>query len=248
MILKTSKQIERMAELGKIIAEIVKNLHDTADIGLSPQGLNQKAAALCKEFGVNPSCKGFQGYPAETCIGINSQAVHNIPSNMKFKDGDIVTIDIVIDRDGWFVDHAVTKMIGDVDQRGRELVESTQRALNEAIKQVKVGKTLGDIGAVVEGTVKPLGFNVLRNFVGHGIGQHIHEEPIVPCFGEQGKGKALVEGMVFTIEPMVAEFSAEIEIDKADGWSTKLKDGGRFAMFEHTIALSSEGARILTKK
>ncbi|MBD3280241.1 type I methionyl aminopeptidase [Candidatus Dojkabacteria bacterium] len=247
IILKTPQEIEKMKELGRILAEIVDNLYELADEGLSPVILEERALDLCREFEVNASCKGYQGYPAATCIGINDQSVHNAPSRQVFKIGDIVTIDMVIDKDGWFVDHARTKIIGQTDKRGEELTQIAKEALDRSVKQVKVGSTIGDIGETIESTAQSAGFSVLKNFVGHGIGKSIHEDPKVPCFGQKGKGEKLGKGMVFTIEPMIAEFGSQISMGK-DGWSTKLKDGGRFAMFEHTVALSENGVEILTKK
>jgi len=247
IFLKTPAEIEKMKSLGGILAEIVKNLYELAEEGKTPQDLEQRAIELCKMYDVNPSCKGYMGYPAATCIGINNQSVHNIPSSEILKSGDILTIDMVIDQNGWFVDHAVTKLIGNVDAKGKELVRNTKNAMENAIAEVKVGNTIGDLGAAMEGTVKPLGFSVLRNYVGHGIGRGIHEDPRIPCYGKNGTGTMLKEGMVFTIEPMVAEFGPEIVISD-DGWSTNLKNGGRFAMFEHTVALTPSGVEILTKK
>ncbi|MBN1331299.1 type I methionyl aminopeptidase [Candidatus Dojkabacteria bacterium] len=247
IILKTPQQVEKMKELGSILAEIVANLYELVEVGNTPLDLEKRAIELCREFEVNPSCMGYMGYPAATCIGVNDQAVHNIPKDNKFKDGDIVTIDMVIDQDGWFVDHAVTKGIWNVDTKGRELIENTKKAMEKAISTVKAGKTIGDLGAAMEGIIKPLGFSVLRNYVGHGIGQEMHEEPKIPCFGTPGQGEELKEGMVFTIEPMVAEYEPDITLD-SDGWSTRLTDGGRFAMFEHTVALNASGVEILTKR
>ncbi len=245
--LKNQEEIELMRDLGGILATIVDEVSKLIRIGNSPKDLEKFVIDLCKKYDVNPSCKGYFGYPGYICVGINSQSVHCVPSKQKFKFGDIVTVDMVIDRNGWFVDHARTFIVGETDTRGELLVKVTYDALFNAIKKARIGNTIGDIGFEIEKTVKRHNFNVLRNMVGHGIGRDMHEEPMVPCFGRKKEGIELKEGMVFTIEPMVVENLPEI-ITKQDGWSTFVKDGGRFAMFEHTIAITKDGAIVLTKK
>lgn len=247
IVLKTTREIRRMREVGEILAEIVEELATKVKAGSSPKQIDNYAEKLCKKYNVNPSCKGYSGYPSATCIGINSQTVHCIPTEKKIKEGDIVTLDMVIDKDGWFADHAVTLGVGKIDSKAMDLIETTKEALYNAIEVAKPGNTIGDIGAMIENTAKSAGFDVLKEMVGHGIGRQMHEEPVVPCFGNPGTGEVITEGMVFTIEPMITEYGSRIRIE-SDGWSTRTEDSGRFAMFEHTVALTQDGVEILTKK
>ncbi len=245
--IKKPDEIKFMQEIGAILAEIVDKVGGKIAPDISPKELEHFAIDLCRKYKVNTSCKGYKGYPSAICIGVNDNAVHNVPNKRRFKNGDIVTVDMVIDKNGWFVDHARTFIVGKTDDNGYLLVEATKMARDLAIKQAVVGNTIGDIGFTIESIVKEYGFNVLRDMIGHGIGRKMHEEPAVPCFGKKGHGVVLKEGMVFTIEPMVAEYKPDLETGK-DGWSTRLKDGGRFAMFEHTIAVTKNGPLILTEK
>lgn len=245
--IKTAEEIEKMRKLGKVIADILEETSDFAVAGKTFIEIDKYAEDLCKKNKVNPSCKGYGGFPNTICIGKNDQAVHGIPNNTEIEDGDIVTIDLVIDRDGWFVDHALTKAIGEVDNQSTKLLEATQEARSKAIELSLIGNTIGDLGFMMENVALKHGFNVLKNMVGHGIGRHMHEYPQVPCFGDPGEGLQLIEGMVYTIEPMLTQKSSDIIVDE-DGWTTRTEDGGRFAIFEHTIAVTADGPEILTTK
>ncbi len=243
--IKTRDDIKKMRLLGKIIAQILEETANFAVEGKTFKQVDKFAEDLCKKNKVNPSCKGYGGFPNTICIGKNDQAVHGIPDDTIILEGDIITIDIVIDKGGWFVDHALTKPVGNVDLRGLELIEATKEARAKAISMSIVGNTIGDLGFVMETVASKYGFDVLRNMVGHGIGKSMHEYPQIPCFGEPSSGLRLVEGMVYTIEPMVTEKKSDIKVEN-DGWTTRTKDGGRFAMFEHTIAVTKDGPEILT--
>lgn len=245
--LKTPEEIATMRELGKVIAEILEKISDKAKSGVTLRSLDKYAQELCDKYEVNPSCKGYGGFPSVICAGRNDQAVHCIPDETKLEDGDILTIDIVIDRDGWFVDHATTLPIGQIDLAGKQLIDAAFNAREKAIALAVPGNTVGDLGYAMESTAKEAGCNVLYEMVGHGIGRGMHEYPSVPCFGERGEGIELVEGMVITIEPMLTEGSNKL-ITAKDGWSTRTIDKGRFAMFEHTLAITSDGPLVLTKK
>lgn len=245
--IKTPQEIEKMRNLGRILAAIVDSLAQDVKPGANLLDLEKKAQELCSLYNVNPSCMGYSGYPNAICIGVNEQAVHCIPKDRIVKEGDIVTVDMVIDKDGWFVDHATTVAVGRIDKRGNLLVNTAYEAREKAIEQAVIGKTTGDLGEIMESTAKKNGFNVLREMIGHGIGRNMHEFPPVPCYGKPGEGEELVEGMVITIEPMIVEGSPKLEIS-SDGWSSRTKDKGRFAMFEHTVAITKQGPLVLTTK
>jgi len=242
---KTPEQIARMKELGHVLAVIVDELSKSVQAGTTPNEINKFAEALCKKNNVNPSCKGYRGYPAAVCVSINSQAVHCIPTDQTIKNGDIVSLDMVIDKDGWFADHAVTLPVGKVDKKTYDFINAAYEAREKAIDMVRIGNTIGDLGFTMESVAKRHKLNVLREMVGHGIGRAMHEAPSVPCFGKKGQGEELFAGMVITIEPMLTEGKPDLGM-KDDGWSTYTLDGGRFAMFEHTVAVTENGPEILT--
>ncbi len=247
LTIKSPQEIEKMRELGKILAAIVDNLAQNIVPNTNLLDLEDKAQQLCSLYKVNPSCVGYNNYPNAICVGVNEQAVHCIPQDRKVKAGDIVTIDMVIDRDGWFVDHAVTLLVGNSDKGAELLVNTAYKAMELAIEKAVIDNTTGDLGYTMESAATEQGFSVLREMIGHGIGRAMHEFPPVPCYGKPGEGVGLVEGMVITIEPMITEHNPDLEV-ASDGWSTKTKDGGRFAMFEHTVAITKSGPFVLTRQ
>ena len=179
------------------------------------------------------------------CISINNEVVHGIPGKKRIKDGDIVKVDVTVFKDGFHGDTARTMCVGQVPKRGRQLVDATRKSMELGIAAVQVNGHLGDIGAVIQEYVEGLGFSVVRNFVGHGIGRNFHEDPQVPHYGKMGSGIRLKEGMVFTIEPMINEGTWEVRILR-DGWTAVTRDGKLSAQFEHTIYVTPSGAQILT--
>lgn len=247
IILKTENEIAKMREAGKWHAEMVAKVKDFIKPGVSTWELDQIAFNFCKENDITPIQIGYMNYPCTTCIGINDDAEHCIPNKEKIlKDGDIMTFDSVIQKDGWCADAGFTAMIGNVDKDARKLVETTQRALNRAITASVEGNTVGDIGNVIHETAKKEGYDTLDIFVAHGLGRNIHEEPEIPNWGHPNTGPKLKEGMVLALDTMVTEGKGEVRFLK-DGWSTKTKDGGRFAFFEHTVVVRKDKAEILTK-
>jgi methionyl aminopeptidase len=216
--------------------------------GASTLDLETAAAEKIKELGATPAFKGYHGYPCVLCTSINNEVVHGIPSaERKLRDGDLVSIDTGVVRDGYYGDSAITVAVGQkVAAKARKLLEVTEASLESAIRAVKAGATLGDVGAAVQERVEAEGFSVVRDFVGHGIGTKLHEDPQVPNYGTRGEGPKLKAGMVLAIEPMVNAGSPGIQVLK-DGWTAVTEDGSWSAHFEHTVAVTTNGALVLTQ-
>jgi methionyl aminopeptidase len=201
-----------------------------------------------RELNATPAFKGYRGYPCVLCTSVNEEVVHGIPSTKRvLKDGDIVSIDTGVILDGYYGDSATTVAVGaKVPERTRKLLEITEASLERGIEAVKPGATLGDVGAAVQEVVEAGGFSVVRDFVGHGIGTKLHEDPQVPNFGRRGQGQKLREGMVIAIEPMVNAGGPDVQV-LSDGWTAVTQDGSLSAHFEHTVAVTAKGAEILTQ-
>jgi methionyl aminopeptidase len=215
--------------------------------GATTLDLEAVAAAKVQELGVKPAFKGYRGYPCVLCTSVNSEVVHGIPSAKKvLRDGDIVSIDTGVVIDGFYGDSAMTVGVGTLPARTRQLLDVTEASLARGIEVVKAGATLGDIGAAVQQMVEAEGFSVVREFVGHGIGSHLHEDPQVPNFGQRGRGMKIREGMVFCIEPMVNLGKPGVET-LSDGWTAVTTDGSLSAHFEHTVAVTADGVDVLTR-
>jgi methionyl aminopeptidase len=249
-LIKTSEEIEIIAEGGKILHNI---LHKTAGLvkpGVSTFELNVFAEQMIYDAGGRPSFKNYgdkrNSFPAGLCTSINDVIVHGIPSKTEFlTEGDIVGLDIGMEYKKLYTDTAITVGVGNVSQTAKKLMEATQKSLNAALEQVKPGAKIGDISFATQRTAESFGFAVVRDLVGHGVGYEVHEDPAVPCFGKAGTGMVLKEGMVLAIEPMLCENEYFIDLDN-DGWTIRTKDGGLSAHFEHTIAVTKNGCRILT--
>jgi methionyl aminopeptidase len=199
-----------------------------------------------KELGVKAAFKGYHGYPCVLCTSVNSEVVHGIPSPKRvLQEGDIVSVDFGVVVDGFYGDAAITVPVGEIDASKARLLKVTEASLQAGIAAVKPGATLGDVGAAVQGVVESEGFSVVRDFVGHGIGVQMHEDPQVPNYGQPGKGMKLRPGMVIAIEPMVNIGKPDVMV-LDDGWTAVAKDGSMSAHFEHTVAVTDTGARILT--
>ena len=208
--------------------------------------LDALAERLVREAGAEPAFKGYRGYPATLCVSINQEVVHGIPSAARtLQPGDIVSLDMGVKLDGYYGDSAVTVAVGEVPEKTRELLRVTRDALERAIAQVQVGGRLSDIGHAVQEWVESHGFSVVREFVGHGIGERLHEEPQIPNYGQPGRGPKLAEGMVLAIEPMVAMGKPDVKV-LGDGWTAVTKDGSLAAHFEHTVAVTAAGPLVLT--
>jgi methionyl aminopeptidase len=236
-----------MRRAGKVVRQVLNHVRDLVKPGATTLDLENAADALLKDLGAKAAFKGYHGYPAVLCTSVNSEVVHGIPSKARvLKEGDIVSIDCGAIVDGFYGDAAITVPVGDnIDKKTRRLLEATQASLQAAIETVKPGATLGDIGAAVQEVVEAEGFSVVRDFVGHGIGTRMHEDPQVPNYGQRGRGMKLREGMVIAIEPMVNAGKPEVQV-LGDGWTAVASDGSMSAHFEHTVAVTQTGARVLT--
>ena len=248
VVLKSSQEIEKMRRAGRVVREVLECVRDLAKPGTTTLDLENAADKRMNELGAKPAFKGYHGFPAVLCTSINSEVVHGIPSAKRvLKEGDIVSIDCGAIVDGYYGDAAITVPVGQkIDPKTDRLLKVTEQSLHAGIAAVKPGATLGDIGAAVQSVVEAEGFSVVRDFVGHGIGSKMHEDPQVPNFGEAGRGMKLKAGMVIAIEPMVNAGRPDVRVLR-DGWTAVTDDGSMSAHFEHTVAVTHTGARILTE-
>jgi methionyl aminopeptidase len=246
IIIKSPPEIEAMRRAGAIVGQFFEAVKSMIRAGSATQDLEDFAAGFVQRHGVKGAFKGYLGYPANLCTSINEEVVHGIPSRKRvLREGDIVSIDFGVVRDGYYGDAARTYAVGSVPEASRRLMQATEEALSKAVAASLAGNRIGDISAVVQETAEAAGFSVVRDFVGHGIGRMLHEEPQVPNFGARGTGPRIEAGMVLAIEPMVNEGRHEVEI-LADGWTVVTRDRKRSAHFEHMIAVTEEGCRVLT--
>ena len=235
-----------MRRAGRVVREVLELVRAEVKPGATTLDLERAAEARLNELGVKAAFKGYHGYPCVLCTSVNSEVVHGIPSQKRvLKEGDIVSVDFGAIVDGYYGDAAITVPVGAIDADAARLLAATEKSLHAGIAAVKPGATLGDVGAAVQDVVEAEGFSVVRDFVGHGIGVHMHEDPQVPNFGERGRGMKLKVGMVIAIEPMVNAGGPDVEVLK-DGWTAVAKDGSMSAHFEHTVAVTATGARVLT--
>ena len=243
--LKSSREIELMRVSGNITAEVLSRVTKIAEPGITTRKLDDYAESLLKEYDAVPAFKGYRGYPGCLCISVNEQVVHGIPGDRKLIDGDIVSIDFGVIKNGFYGDMAVTLEIGKVSPLKKMLVETTKVALEKGIEQAVAGNYLGDISNAIEQYATDNGFSIVRDYVGHGIGQEMHEDPQIPNFGEPKTGPRLKEGMVFAIEPMVNAGTYSVKTLK-DGWTVVTCDGKPSAHWEHTVAITANGPEVLT--
>jgi methionyl aminopeptidase len=246
VVLKSQQEIEKMRRAGQVVREVLELVRVQVKPGATTYDLEKAAEAHLKELGVKAAFKGYHGYPCVLCTSVNSEVVHGIPSNKRvLQEGDIVSVDFGVVVDGFYGDAAITVPVGEIDASKARLLKVTEASLQAGIAAVKPGATLGDVGAAVQGVVEGEGFSVVRDFVGHGIGVQMHEDPQVPNYGQPGKGMKLRPGMVIAIEPMVNIGKPDVMV-LDDGWTAVAKDGSMSAHFEHTVAVTDTGARILT--
>lgn len=249
--LKTEAEIERMRRPARITAEILAALREKVRPGVTTGELDREAERLISRMGARSAFKNYRVgsavYPAVLCASVNDEVVHGIPSeDRELGEGDIIGLDFGVEVDGYFADSAVTVAVGSVDAESALLIEVTERSMLEGIEQAREGARIGDVGAAVQERAEAAGFSVVRDFVGHGIGRALHEDPQVPNFGKRGRGRTLAAGMVLAIEPMVNAGKAGVRVDE-DGWTARTADGRRSAHFEHTVAVTRRGPEILTK-
>ena len=244
--LKSDRELELMRKAGKIVAQILNEMCDMVKPGVSTFEIDKFGESRCKDFKVVPAFKGYHGFPATVCISVNDEVVHGIPSKKRvLKDGDIVGLDFGVAYDGWYGDSARTVAVGLVKPEAKKLMEITQKSLELGIEQAREGNRIFDIGHAVQNYVEGFGYGVVREFVGHGIGRALHEEPQVPNYGPKGKGMQLKVGMVLAIEPMINAGGPEVKV-LSDGWTAVTKDNSLSAHFEHTVAITPNGPEILT--
>jgi methionyl aminopeptidase len=248
VFIKSTSEIERMRRAGRVVREVLELVRSLVKPGATTLDLEKAAEAKLAELGAKPAFKGYHGFPCVLCTSVNSEVIHGIPSAKRvLKEGDIVSVDCGAVVDGYFGDAAITVPVGEkIDPTTARLLKVTEASLHSAISTVRPGATLGDVGAAVQRVVEAEGFSVVRDFVGHGIGVHMHEDPQVPNFGEPGRGMKLKAGMVIAIEPMVNAGKPEVQV-LGDGWTAVTGDGSMSAHFEHTVAVTANGARILTE-
>lgn len=245
--IKSEKEIELMREAGIIMSKTFKYLQGYLKAGITTKEIDKLAHDFIIKEGGYPECLGFEGYPASICTSVNDTVVHGIPNNRKLKNGDIITLDIVVNYKGYNADAAWTYAIGDVNPRKQYLMEHTEKALYEGIKQVKPGNKIGDISNAVEQYAIKHNLGVIRELCGHGIGSDMHEDPDVPNFGKPNTGPTLKEGMVICIEPMLTSGKRNIYI-MDDDWTINTVDGLPAAHYEHTILVTKDGYEILTPR
>lgn len=234
-----------MAASGRILARCLQLVRAKVRAGVTTAELDRAAERFIRSQGAEPAFKGYNGFPGSICASPNSMIVHGIPGEYRLERGDILSIDIGVELDGWVADAAVTVAVGHISPVARRLLDTTEAAVFVAVEQCRAGNRLGDISYAVQERVERDGMAVVRSLVGHGIGRAMHEDPQIPNFGRAGSGPELAEGMVFAIEPMVTAGSHDIRM-ASDGWSVYSKDGSLAAHFEHTVAVTADGGRILT--
>lgn len=245
IILKTPQEIEYMKKSGELLANVHKEIAKMIRPGISTMEIDKFVEDYLKEHGAYPEQKGYQGYPYAICASINDEICHGFPRKEPLMDGDIVTIDMVVNIDGWLADSAWSFAVGNISDEARKLLDITKESLYKGIEQSVIGNRLGDIGHAIQSFVESQGFSVVRDFVGHGIGKKMHEDPQVTHYGTPGRGQRLVEGMVITIEPMINVGTYRLKVDD-NGWTARTVDGKLSAQYEHTIAITKDGPLILT--
>jgi methionyl aminopeptidase len=245
IVIKSEDEIAMMRQAGRIVGEVLQMLVNRLRPGLVTRELDEIVRAEFKKRKVIPAFLGYQGYPAAVCVSINDEIVHGIPGDREIMDGDIVSIDLGCIRKGFVADAAVTAGVGNVSPEAQRLIEVTREALNRAIAAARAGARLGGIGAAIQGYVEGEGFSVVREYVGHGVGRQMHEDPQVPNYGDPDSGPILREGMVIAIEPMVNVGDWRTKRD-SDSWTVRTLDGSLSAHFEHTLAIRDDQAELLT--
>jgi methionyl aminopeptidase len=245
IVCRSQAEIEKLRRVNQLVGQILAELRGMAKPGVTTEQIDQLAERRVREAGAEPAFKGYHGYPATVCASVNEQVVHGIPSSRPLVDGDVVSLDMGARLDGFFGDCAVTVPVGRVSPDAEALLRVTEEALFHGIEAVKPGARVSDIGAAVQQHVEAHGFSVVREFVGHGIGTALHEEPQIANYGPGGRGPRLSEGMVLAIEPMVNAGKPAVRV-LADGWTAVTRDGSLSAHFEHTVVVTGEGCEILT--
>jgi methionyl aminopeptidase len=245
IIRKSGEELDLMAAAGAVVASTLALLGDTIRPGVTTAELDALAEEHIRLHGGAPTFKGYRGYPASICASPNAVVVHGIPGKLALRDGDILSVDVGVTLDGFVADSAYTFAVGEITEDAQRLLDTCQAALAAAIERCRVGNHLSDISHAVQVVTERNGCSVVRSLVGHGVGRSMHEDPQIPNFGPPGRGPLLAEGMVFAIEPMINAGGADVYLHD-DGWSISTEDGSLSAHFEHTVAVTDSGPRILT--
>jgi methionyl aminopeptidase len=246
IICKSPAELEKMREASVLVADVLAELAGMVAPGISTLDLDREAERLVRAAGAEPAFKGYRGYPCTLCASVNEQVIHGIPSNRPLAAGDIVSLDMGVKKHGFFGDSAVTVPVGRVSDEAQLLLRVTQESLDKGIEQVRLGARVSDIGHAIQQHVEAHGFSVVREFVGHGIGASLHEEPQIANYGDPGRGPRLAEGMTLAIEPMVNVGKPGVKM-LSDGWTAVTRDGSLSAHFEHTVAVTKDGPFVLTR-
>ena len=246
IVLKTGRELKIMKEACRISAGALQLIGKAIEPGVTTAELDRLAEEYIRKQCAEPNFKNYEGYPATACISVNNQVIHGIPSTKRrLHAGDIVSVDLGAKYDGYHGDNAATFACGDVSEEAKRLMDATREALYEGIAAARAGSRIGDIGPAVQQYVEARGYSVVRQYVGHGVGTHLHEAPEVPNFGTPGRGIRLLPGMTIAIEPMVNAGKPDVKVEP-DGWTVLTKDGSLSAHFEHTIAITPDGPAIMT--
>jgi methionyl aminopeptidase len=246
ILLKSPQEISRMEKANRIVAEILEEVKERVRPGVETRELDELAEEGCRRRRVEPAFKGYRGYPGSICVSVNEEVVHGIPGPRVLKKGDLVSLDFGVRYDGYYGDAALTIPVGEVSPEARKLLAATAESLDAGIAQVQVGAHLTNISHAVQTVVEGQGFAVIREFVGHGIGRSLHEDPQIPNFGPPGRGPVMQAGLTLAIEPMTCSGSWRVRI-LADGWTAVTQDGSLAAHFEHTVALTEKGVVVLSR-
>lgn len=246
IVCKSPAEIEKMRAASLLVAEVLAELAAMVAPGVSTLDLDAAAERLVRGRGAEPAFKGYRGYPNTLCASVNEQVIHGIPSKRPLVEGDIISLDMGVKMDGFFGDSAVTVPVGRVSEEAQRLLRVTEESLEKGIEQVRLGGRISDIGHAIQVHVEAHGFSVVREFVGHGIGASLHEEPQIANYGDPGRGPRLAEGMTLAIEPMVNVGRPNVKM-LSDGWTAVTRDGSLSAHFEHTVAVTKNGPLVLTR-
>ena len=245
IIKKSPAEIEKMARAGEVLVETLQMLSAEIRPGVTTAQLDRAAERHIRSRGAVPTFKGYRGFPASICSSPNSMIVHGIPGPYRLADGDVISIDVGVTREGWVADAARTFPVGEVDGRARGLLDATEQALHAGVAECRAGNRMGDVSAAIQRVAEGAGLSVVRSLVGHGVGRDMHEDPQVPNYGKPGKGPLLEEGMVLAIEPMTTAGRPAVRVG-GDGWAIFSADGSPAAHFEFTVAITGDGPRVLT--
>ncbi len=246
ILLKSPQEIAKMEVANRIVAEILVEVKEQIRPGVETRELDELAEAACRRRRVKPAFKGYRGYPGSICVSVNEEVVHGIPGGRRLQNGDLVSLDFGVQHDGFFGDAALTVGVGEITPQARRLLQATEESLYAGIARCQAGGHLSDISHAVQSVVEQNGFAVIRDFVGHGIGRALHEDPQLPNFGPPGRGPELKPGLTLAIEPMVSAGSWKVRI-LADGWTAVTQDGSLAAHFEHTVAVTEAGPLIMSR-